>query len=220
VLLATCGALLLLVGCTGAFSVGLGSLFGSAMLGLALLLHGCRDENCREYTECIDGEVVTHELCCPEGTECNYGLPFETCADGTCLERGSGDSCPQSDAGIDAGSDGGSDGGCVPQSVTTCVDREVRASQICCPAGVACDPLPIERCDDGSCASAGQMCAEACDGYVAQTCEQGDLVDVCCPIGVACNYGLGLEICPDGSCSYQGCPPSCEDDAGDCADAG
>jgi hypothetical protein len=41
-----------------------------------------------------------------------------------------------------------------------------------------------------------------CDGTVETACENGVLVDACCPQGVICNFGLGLEICDDGSCVY------------------
>lgn len=41
-----------------------------------------------------------------------------------------------------------------------------------------------------------------CDGTVETACDNGVLVDACCPQGVACNFGLGLEICDDGSCVY------------------
>jgi len=48
-----------------------------------------------------------------------------------------------------------------------------------------------------------------CNGTVETACENGVLVDACCPQGVACNFGLGLEICDDGSCVYV--PEECSD---------
>lgn len=48
-----------------------------------------------------------------------------------------------------------------------------------------------------------------CSGTVETACEDGVLVDACCPRGVICNFGLGLEICDDGSCVYY--PDECPD---------
>jgi hypothetical protein len=175
------GGAALVCGCAG----GLGSLLGAGLFALALLLQGCTDdESCNDYQVCVDGELTTERLCCPSGTECNYGQWAPTiCRDGSCVEHGY---CPGEapDGGAGgAGPDAGRDGG-----------------ESC--SGLECD----------------------CDGYVAQSCESGELVDVCCPMGVACNYGLGLRICPDGSCTYSayGCEPMCEADAGSesCGDGG
>lgn len=49
--------------------------------------------------------------------------------------------------------------------------------------------------------------AVECDGTLETACEDGVLVDACCPQGVICNFGLGLEICDDGSCVYE--PDEC-----------
>jgi hypothetical protein len=93
-----------------------------------------------------------------------------------------------------------------------------------CSDGTCVDPFAGDECpggdggvDAGDDKDGGRV---ECDGYIAQDCQDGVLVDVCCPMGVACNYGLGLMMCDDGSCSYESCPPSCDEDAGTCADAG
>ncbi len=57
--------------------------------------------------------------------------------------------------------------------------------------------------------------AQECDGTWEQTCnEDGQVEKVCCPEGMVCNYGMGLIICDDGSCTYDGAPgtdPCAED---------
>jgi len=40
-----------------------------------------------------------------------------------------------------------------------------------------------------------------CNGTLQTACENGVLVDACCPEGAICNFGLGLEVCADGSCA-------------------
>jgi len=62
-LLALSGAVLV-GGCAG----GLGSLVGAGLCALALLLHGCaEDENCGDYPACVEGELISEHLCCPDG---------------------------------------------------------------------------------------------------------------------------------------------------------
>ena len=109
-LLALIGALLI-GGCAG----GLGALVGTALCALALLLHGCDDENerCDDYPACVDGELTTEQLCCPEGVACNFGrTPPKTCDDGSCVQFR--ELCPEElpPQGGDGGSaDAGGDSG-------------------------------------------------------------------------------------------------------------
>lgn len=173
------------------------------------------------------GELV--QECCPAGVACNY-LPYQVCADGSCVLEGADDTCrePRSDGGptLDSGqsTDGGAmDAGCSGTWQTACTARG-ELVQECCPAGVACNYLPYQLCEDGSCVLDGldSTCRESnldagastdaggsadagntdagCDGTWSSVCSlDGEVVEQCCPAGVACNY-LPYQICEDGSC--------------------
>jgi hypothetical protein len=158
-LLATVGALSLLAGCAGALSAG--SLIGSSLIALALLLHGCTKERCAEYDTCVDGEAKRETLCCPEGDECNYGWPISMCDDGTC--RPAGESCPESlmDGGTDAGCDGVLEQGCF----------EGVLERRCCPAGQACNyGLGLMYCGGQSCSYTS---CESCDSDAGDCPDAG-----------------------------------------------
>jgi hypothetical protein len=102
-----------------------------------------------------------------------------------------------------------------------------------CPPNMSCNyGMGVSYCADGTCVSMfdGTACPEWGDAGASWSpcCDlsaDGHLgvLTVCyCPPLAVCNYGLGLEICGDGTCTYNftgdaGCP---QPDAGDVADAG
>ena len=107
------------------------------------------------------GELV--QECCPAGVACNY-LPYQICDDGSCVMGGPESMCRESmtDAGAlpDAGNSedaGATDAGCSGTWSAACAPNGEIVQQ-CCPAGVACNYLPYQVCEDGSCVTLDQEC--------------------------------------------------------------
>jgi hypothetical protein len=163
-LLLACIGLVLSGGCVG----GVGPLLALVLCGLSLVLAGCGDDSdevCRNYQACVGGRLTTVNLCCPVGTECNYGqVGVKTCASGMCVNGL--EACPEErDAGADAAlpnPEDGCEGSTAPQCVANCdgyvgsVCDEGKLVEACCPMGVACNfSLGLMICSDGSCAYGG-----------------------------------------------------------------
>lgn len=184
---------------------------------------------------CDDGSCVTFPEQCPDKLPTPTPTATPSVCAGDCDLGGSvtveelirgvsismGDSAVAACDALDADSDGGVTisevvqavanalAGCPPQCSGDWGEecRNGIVADVCCPQGAICNFAPMEICDDGSCVSLPDTCADTCAGRWETACRDGVPVSVCCPRGMWCNYSRGLEICDDGSCVYR--PETC-----------
>ncbi len=202
------GLSLLLAGCVG--GSGLGALVGTLVVAVALFLQACESapaepkqdaqvtdvETKKDAVEgdttgdagadvgecdgnwetaCEDGQAV--QVCCPGGMICNYGMGVQWCDDGSC--KNYPETCDAEDV-VEGDADAWD------------------AADVAVPDVQQDTSEPGDVGPDVSHDVPGDV--DECSGYWETGCVDGQPVELCCPEGMACNYGMGLQLCGDGTC--------------------